>query len=60
MPKRQPFFDWIEANIGLPQDLSATPGSVRLFPYQRAIAEALIDLRVLPTGMRTAGVAPPL
>jgi hypothetical protein len=28
---------WIENNIVLPQDASALPGRVRLWPYQRAI-----------------------
>lgn len=32
---------WIETNLVLPADVSATPGSVRLHPYQRGIAEAI-------------------
>jgi hypothetical protein len=35
--------DWIEANIRLPEGTSALPGAVRLWPYQRAIADAIAD-----------------
>ena len=33
--------DWIEANIRLPEGVSALPGAVRLWPYQREIADAI-------------------
>ena len=35
--------DWIEANIKLPEGVSALPGTVRLWPYQREIADAISD-----------------
>ncbi len=34
---------WIEANVRLPEGVSATPGPMRLFPYQRGLAEAIGD-----------------
>jgi len=38
--------DWIEANIKLPEGVSALPGAVRLWPYQREIADAISDPEV--------------
>ena len=35
--------EWIEANIKLPEGTSALPGAVRLWPYQRGIADAISD-----------------
>ena len=35
--------DWIEANIELPQGLTAEPGPVKLWPWQVEIANALTD-----------------
>ena len=35
--------DWIEGNIYLPQTLSATPGRMKLWAYQRGICDALDD-----------------
>lgn len=35
--------DWIEANVYLPADVSATPGRMRLFSYQRGICDAVDD-----------------
>jgi phage terminase large subunit GpA-like protein len=35
--------DWIEANVELPQGLAAEPGRVKLWPWQRAIADAISD-----------------
>ena len=35
--------DWIESNIFLPSTVSATPGRMRLWAYQRGICEALDD-----------------
>jgi len=35
--------EWIEGNIRLPEDVSAIPGPVRLWPYQRGIADAISD-----------------
>ncbi len=45
---------WIEANIELPQGLSAEPGRVKLWPWQREIAEAITD----PTIERVTLVKP--
>lgn len=42
-PPRLNLPDWIEANIRLPDGLSAAPGPVRLWPFQRGIAEAVGD-----------------
>lgn len=42
-PLKTPLADWIEANIFLPADVSATPGPMRLFTYQRGICDALDD-----------------
>jgi phage terminase large subunit GpA-like protein len=42
-PPRLQLSDWIEANIVLPEGTSALPGRVKLFPYQRAIADAIGD-----------------
>src|SRR5215831_18183970 len=42
-PPRVPLSDWIEANIRLPEGVSALPGPVRLWPYQRGIADAISD-----------------
>lgn len=38
-----PLSEWIETHLRLPADVSATPGAVRLWPYQRAIADAIGD-----------------
>lgn len=35
--------DWIEENIRLPEGVSALPGQVRLWEYQRGIADAISD-----------------
>ncbi len=35
--------DWIESNITLPADVSATPGAMALFSYQRGICDAVDD-----------------
>ena len=34
---------WIEANLRLPEGTSALPGPVKLWPYQRGIADAIGD-----------------
>ncbi|MGA2637433.1 phage terminase large subunit family protein [Methylocella sp.] len=41
-PARLPLSEWIEANVKLP-DISAAPGPMRLWPYQRGLADALGD-----------------
>ena len=45
-PPRLPLSEWIEATMRLPADVSAMPGEVRLWPYQRAIADAIGDATV--------------
>lgn len=42
-PPRQKLSTWIEANIRLPPEVAAQPGPVRLFPFQRDIADAMGD-----------------
>jgi phage terminase large subunit GpA-like protein len=43
-PKHSPgLSDWIERTVHLPQGLAAEPGRVKLWPYQRAIADAITD-----------------
>lgn len=42
-PPRLPLSQWIESNLRLPDDVSALPGDVRLWPFQRQIADAMSD-----------------
>lgn len=42
-PPSIPLADWIEANIYLPPTVSALPGRMRLWAYQRGICEAIDD-----------------
>lgn len=42
-PPRLSLAPWIESELRLPDTVSATPGRVRLWPYQRGIAEAISD-----------------
>jgi phage terminase large subunit GpA-like protein len=35
--------DWIESTVQLPSTVSALPGKVKLWPYQRGIADAISD-----------------
>lgn len=42
-PPRLRLSDWIESNIALPEGVSAQPGPVRLWPFQREIADAIGD-----------------
>ncbi|MCQ4191019.1 phage terminase large subunit family protein [Methylocystis suflitae] len=42
-PARLRLSQWIEENITLPEGTSALPGKVRLWPYQREIADAIAD-----------------
>ena len=53
-PPRLALSTWIEANIRLPEGVSAQPGPVRLWPYQREIADAISD----PTIERVTLVKP--
>lgn len=42
-PPRLPLSEWIEQNVFLSDDVSAQPGPVRLWPYQRSIADTIGD-----------------
>lgn len=42
-PPRLRLPEWIEAHMRLPEDVSALPGRVILWPYQRGIADAISD-----------------
>jgi phage terminase large subunit GpA-like protein len=42
-PPRLVLSEWIEKNIRIPEGVSSTPGPVRLWPYQREIADAIGD-----------------
>lgn len=42
-PPRLRLSDWIEAEVALPEGVSAQPGPVRLWPFQREIADAIGD-----------------
>lgn len=45
-PPRLRLSEWIEANIVLPESVSALPGRVRLFPFQRDICNSIGDPEV--------------
>lgn len=53
-PPRLPLSDWIETHMRLPEGVSALPGRVSLWPYQREIADAISD----PTLERVTLVKP--
>ena len=40
-PERLPLSAWIAASVRLPQGTTAVPGPMRLWPYQRAIADSI-------------------
>src|SRR4051812_2305401 len=42
-PPRLVLSEWVEKNIFLPAGVSAVPGRVRLYPFQKAIADSLGD-----------------
>ncbi len=42
-PPRLPLSAWIERHLVLPEGTSALPGKVRMWPYQRGIADAIGD-----------------
>lgn len=42
-PPRLRLSEWLEANVRLPEGTSALPGPLRLWPYQREIADAITD-----------------
>lgn len=53
-PPRLALSEWLEATVRLPDGVSATPGPLRLWPYQRGIADAITD----PTIERVTVVKP--
>lgn len=53
-PPRRRLSDWIEGNVFLPDGVSSLPGAVRLWPFQREIADAIGD----PTIERVTLVKP--
>ncbi len=61
-PPRLRFSAWIEQHLLLPDGVSALPGPVRLWPYQRAIADAIGDPAIECVGSARRpgpGVLPP-
>ena len=42
-PLRQALSEWVESHLRLPEDVSALPGPVRLWPFQREMADAISD-----------------
>ena len=42
-PPKTDLATWLESNVHLPDTVSATPGKIRLWPYQRGIADAISD-----------------
>jgi len=46
-PPRLHLSAWIEREIVLPEGTSALPGAVRLWAYQREIADAISDLTAM-------------
>src|SRR5258706_2549862 len=42
-PPRLLLSEWLEGNVRLPEGVSALPGPLRLWPYQREIADAIGD-----------------
>lgn len=42
-PPRLRLSEWIESEMRLPEGVSALPGRIRLWPYQRDIADAISD-----------------
>src|SRR2546425_12514432 len=53
-PPRLRLSGWLEAYVRLPEGTTALPGPLRLYPYQRAIADAIGD----PTLERVTVVKP--
>jgi phage terminase large subunit GpA-like protein len=45
-PPRLKLSEWLESNVVLPEGVSAVAGPVRLWPYQRDIADAIGDPEV--------------
>src|SRR5881397_287268 len=53
-PPRLVLSEWLEREVRLPEGTSALPGPLRLWPYQREIADAITD----PTIERVTVVKP--
>lgn len=53
-PPRLRLSEWLEGNVRLPEGMSALPGPLRLWPYQREIADAITD----PTIERVTVIKP--
>src|SRR5438093_13115175 len=53
-PPRLRLSEWLEAHVRLPEGTTALPGPLRLWPYQREIADAITD----PTIERVTVVKP--
>lgn len=51
-PPRLRLSQWIEREIVLPEGTSALPGRVRLWPYQREIADAISGPKIDPHLLR--------
>jgi hypothetical protein len=47
-PPLLPLSEWIEQAIRLPQGLAAEPGPIRLWPYEKALADAFVDGLTMP------------
>lgn len=45
-PPKMLLSEWIEGNVYLPEGVSGLPGRVRLWPFQREIADAIGDPRI--------------
>jgi phage terminase large subunit GpA-like protein len=45
-PPRLPLSDWIEREIRLPSEVSSLPGPIRLYPFQRGMADAMSDPKI--------------
>jgi phage terminase large subunit GpA-like protein len=42
----EPLSKWLEEMIRLPAGVAAEPGPIKLYPYQRGIAEAIADPKI--------------
>ncbi len=45
-PARLKLSQWIEQEVKLPSDVSSLPGSIRLYPFQRGMADAMSDAKI--------------
>ena len=42
-PAKRPLSEWIEDELKIPAEVTALPGKVQLWPFQREIADAIGD-----------------